>query len=41
MWFDRGELEAFPKSTAPEPPRPERPMPPEIDEDLAIAKIQA
>ena len=40
MWFDRGELEAFPRSAAPEPPQPERTRS-EIAEDLILAKMRA
>jgi len=40
MWFDRGELEAFPESTAPEPPRPERVTSSEIDRQLALWRIE-
>jgi Zn-finger nucleic acid-binding protein len=39
MWFDRGELEAFPRSTAPE--RPEGPKPSEIGRQLALSRIEA
>jgi Zn-finger nucleic acid-binding protein len=41
MWFDRGELETFPESTAPEPPHPERPTPSEIDWQLALLRLKA
>ncbi len=41
MWFDRGELEAFPESAAPEPPRPKRALPPEIEQEFALEKFRA
>lgn len=39
MWFDPGELEAFPESTKPEPPPKARPS--EIDQQLVLSRIQA
>jgi Zn-finger nucleic acid-binding protein len=39
MWFDPGELEAFPESKKPE--SSEKATPSEIDQQIALAKIQA
>ena len=39
MWFDPGELEVFPESKKPEPS--EKATPSEIDQQIALAKLQA